>query len=77
MPTEEKDRVSGKRRTSLGGEKMKERLTAEKTVLEGEEGYLIKQYHNGKAVAKQFVTKDCYEEFCNGIGQVPELIRKE
>lgn len=55
---------------------MKDKLTAEKAVFESKEGYMVKQYHDGKPVAKQFVTKDCYEEFCEGVGRVPELIRK-
>lgn len=55
---------------------MRNKLTAEKTVIENKEGYLVKQYHDGKPVAEQFVEKNCYEEFCEGVGQVPELIRK-
>lgn len=46
---------------------------AEKCNFQGEDGYMISQIHNGRAVVKQFVPESSYKAFCNAIGIDPEL----
>lgn len=40
---------------------------------QGESGYMVLQIHDGREVAKQFVSKSCYKEFCEAIGVEPEI----
>lgn len=49
------------------------KLTAERMTFNGTPGFYIKQYIDGECVVEQFVTDECYEEFCKFIGTVPEL----
>lgn len=52
---------------------MKDRFTAEKTNWQGEGGYQVKQYHDGKVVCSQFVPNSCFEKFCEEAGIEPEM----
>lgn len=44
---------------------------------QGVPGYMVSQYVNGEQVVEQFVSKDCYELFCNSIGMVPEIAEEK
>jgi len=50
------------------------RFTAEKTNFMGEAGYTVKQYFDGHVVCEQFVSADCFEDFCSMAGIAPEMI---
>jgi hypothetical protein len=43
---------------------------------QGESGYMVSQYKNGKRAVEQFIPKDGYESFCNAIGVVPEIVEE-
>ena len=47
---------------------------AKKVNFEGNPGYFVSQLHNGKVVVEQFISEECYAEFCKAIGIVPELL---
>jgi hypothetical protein len=51
----------------------KDEFAAKKTNWQGEDGYQVEQYHNGKVVCSQFVSRTYFETFCNETGIEPEL----
>ena len=52
---------------------LKDRFIAEKTNWQGEGGYQVKQYHDGKMVCSQFVSGRYFETFCKEAGIEPEM----
>jgi hypothetical protein len=43
---------------------------------QGEPGYMVSQYKNGKQVIEQFISKAGYKMFCDIIGTVPEIVEE-
>ena len=52
---------------------LKDKFTATETVWQGEDGYQVEQYHDGKAVCSQFISGRYFETFCNETGIEPEM----
>lgn len=52
---------------------MKDRFIAEKTNWQGEDGYQVRQYHDGEMVCSQFVPGRYFETFCKEAGIEPEM----
>ena len=48
-------------------------LKAIPVIFNGESGYMVSQYHNGKMVVEQFVPESAYKDFCEAIGIVPVM----
>lgn len=51
------------------------KFIAKETVFDGVPGYMVKQLHNGRVVATQFIRKDNYESFCDSIRMTPKLVK--
>jgi hypothetical protein len=43
---------------------------------QGESGYMVSQYKNGKRVVEQFIPKDGFEGFRDAIGMEIEIVEK-
>ena len=52
-------------------------IYARKTYFQGQSGYDVIQFWNGKNVASQFVPEDAYEDYCEAIGREPVLMNEE
>lgn len=59
------------------GDFMKNEFTAKPTNFCGQAGYMVTQYHNGKAVVEQFIPETSYKAFCELTGANPVVIEEE
>lgn len=73
--TAEKEVPNAEKSTAeLSEEAEKDRFTAKEWDFQGEPGYMVSQFLNGRKTVEQFIPKSSYKFFCDAIGVQPEII---